>query len=200
MINLDLSWFKYKISFRDSYLMLPTSLAKLAKQFKVHNKGIFPYDFANFNKLDYISNVSDFKYFNKITIEQYNNYLNIFKNKEWNFKNETINYCNQDCISLYQVIIKFNELIFNKYSINIHNYPTLPSLAFAIYRCHYLKDFKIPLISGNIFNDLKISYTGGATDMYIPISENIYCFDVNSLYLFVMKNNYMPVGNITYFE
>lgn len=141
MINLDLSWFKYKISFRDSYLMLPTSLAKLAKQFKVVNKGIFPYDFANFNKLDYIGKVPDFKYFNKITIEQYNNYLNIFKNKEWNFKNETINYCNQDCISLYQVIIKFNELIFNKYSINIHNYPTLPSLTFAIYRLSLFKRF-----------------------------------------------------------
>ena len=43
---------KYKISFRDSYLMLPTSLAKLAKQFKVVNKGIFPYKFVNdrFNK------------------------------------------------------------------------------------------------------------------------------------------------------
>lgn len=66
--------------------------------------------------------------------------------------------------------------------------------------CHYLKDFKIPLISGNLFNDLKNSYTGGATDMYIPKGENIFCYDVNSLYPFVMKNSYMPVGNITYFE
>jgi len=33
--------------FRDSYLMLPSSLRKLAIQFNVDNKGIFPYNFFN---------------------------------------------------------------------------------------------------------------------------------------------------------
>jgi len=36
---------KYSIHFRDSYLMLPSSLKKLAKAFKVDDKLIFPYKF-----------------------------------------------------------------------------------------------------------------------------------------------------------
>jgi len=51
-----------------------------------------------------------------------------------------------------------------------------------------------------MFLDLKQSYTGGSTDMYIPEGKNIYGYDVNSLYPTVMKNQEMPIGNITYFE
>ena len=36
--------------------------------------------------------------------------------------------------------------------------------------------------------------------MYKPSGRNIKCYDVNSLYPSVMKNNKFPVGNITYFE
>jgi hypothetical protein len=118
----------------------------------------------------------------------------------WNLRNETIKYCLQDCISLYQIIYNFNTLIFDKYHINIHKFPTLSSLTFGIYRTHYLKDHKIPLITGQIFNDIKLSYTGGSTDMYKPYGFNIYRYDVNSLYSYVMKSFPMPVGNITFFE
>ena len=72
----------------------------------------------------------------------------------------------------------------------------------GIYRCNYLKDYKIPIISGKLFSDLRQSYTGGSTDMGLrpPEGKNIYAYDVNSLYPTVMKNEQMPVGNITYFE
>jgi hypothetical protein len=96
--------------------------------------------------------------------------------------------------------VKFNSLIFELFSLNINNYPTLPSLAFGIFRSKYLKDFKIPLIGGQLYYDLKKSYTGGATDMYIPYGEDIKEYDVNSLYPSQMKQCPMPVGNITYFE
>jgi hypothetical protein len=36
---------EYTLYFRDSYLILPSSLAKLAKIFGVENKGVFPYNF-----------------------------------------------------------------------------------------------------------------------------------------------------------
>jgi hypothetical protein len=36
--------------------------------------------------------------------------------------------------------------------------------------------------------------------MYIPQGKNIYAYDVNSLYPFVMKEFSVPVGNITFFE
>src|SRR6266404_476923 len=80
-------------------------------------------------------------------------------------RDETIKYCNIDCISLYQVINKFNTLIFNLFEMNIHKYPTLSSLAFAIFRTHFLIENTIPQISGQIAKDIRMSYTGGDCDM-----------------------------------
>jgi len=73
-------------------------------------------------------------------------------------------------------------------------------LAFGIFRNKYLKEKKIPLITGQIFHELKKSYTGGSTDVYIPYGRNVKGYDVNSLYPSKMLENPMPVGNITYFE
>lgn len=158
MINIKLTFSKNNISFRDSYLILPSSLSKLSKQFNVSNKTIFPYNFINdkFNKniiLNYIGKVPAIKYYIDISLDQYNIYKQNFINN-WSLKDETINYCSQDCISLYQVINKFNNLIFNQYKLNVHRFPTLPSLAFGIYRANYLNDYPIPLLSGQIFNDI----------------------------------------------
>jgi hypothetical protein len=115
-------------------------------------------------------------------------------------KDETIKYCIQDCVSLYQVLSTFNQLIFEKYNLNINNYPTLSSLSFGIYRAHYLKDYKIPLIGGQILKDIREGYFGGHTDVYKTTGENLYVYDVNSLYPYVMSKYPMPVGNIKYFE
>jgi hypothetical protein len=92
--------------------------------------------------------------------------------------------------------------MFDKYQLNINNFPTLSSLAFGIYRGHFLKDVKIPLITGQMLKDIRQGYYGGATDMYKPNSSgySIYTYDVNSLYPYVMSTFPMPVGNIRFFE
>ena len=79
---------------------------------------------------------------------------------------------------------------------NIHKYPTLPSLAMAIFRANYLQSNNIPIITGTIFNDIHASYTGGSTEMFIPKAdsqEHVYAYDVNSLYPHVMTHT-MPVA------
>jgi hypothetical protein len=43
----------------------------------------------------------------------------------WDFKEEAIKYCSIDCISLFQILSKFNQLIFDHFKINITKYPTL---------------------------------------------------------------------------
>nr|YP_009486080.1 hypothetical protein [Cantharellus lutescens]AWA82205.1 hypothetical protein [Cantharellus lutescens] len=47
IIDLKISWKKYSIYMRDSYLLLPSSLAKLTINFEVESKGKFPYPFVN---------------------------------------------------------------------------------------------------------------------------------------------------------
>lgn len=194
---------KYSFNFRDSLLMMPLALSDLTKSFKVEDKNIFPIFAPNDLPLDYIGDVPDFKYFKDISLFDYNKYVKTFAKGSWSLRKESIKYCSQDCISLYQVLVKFNELIFEKFQLNINNNPTLSSLAFSIFRAHYLKDSKIPLITGQMLSDIRQGYFGGATDSYIPSggkAKNIYTYDVNSLYPYAMKSFPMPIGKIRFFE
>jgi len=86
---------------------------------------------------------------------------------------------------------------------NIHKFPTLPSLALGVFRSNFLEKDTIPQISGQVAKDIRKSYTGGACDMYIPFNNlktKLFAYDVNSLYPFVMKNFEMPIGKPTLFE
>jgi len=207
IISIKLNFGDHVIFFRDSNQLLIGSLAKLGQSFKVETlKSIFPYSFVNEDNLDYIGGIPNINSFdNDVSRSEYLKYYENFNDDDrlWNLRNETIKYCNIDCISLYQVISKFNILIFDLFELNIHKYPTLSSLAFAIFRSNFLKENTIPQISGQIAKDIRLSYTGGACDMYIPKPEKdttIYAYDVNNLYPFSMKNNEMPIGNPTFFK
>jgi hypothetical protein len=80
-----------------------------------------------------------------MSIEEYRKYCNRFNNKKWNLREETIKYCEQDVRTLYQIIDEFSLRIFKLFRVDILKYPTLSSLAFAIYRSSFLnKDAKIP--------------------------------------------------------
>jgi hypothetical protein len=208
IISVNLNFGKdneYQLHFRDSYLLLLASLRKLGKSFNVENKkSIFPHFFVNENNLDYIGPVPDIKFFGKdVKLDEYNEYKANFINNNWSLKDEAIKYCELDCISLFQIILKFNNMIFNLFNLNIHKYPTLPSLAFSIYRSNFMMENIIPQLSGKIANDIRQSYTGGAVDMYIPQPPNgvkMFCYDVNALYPSQMSNMLMPVGNPSYFK
>jgi hypothetical protein len=61
----------------------------------------------------------------------------------------------------------------------------------------------IAQITGEVANDIRESYTGGAVDMYIPENKDnteLFAYDVNSLYPFVMKEFDMPVGKPIFFK
>lgn len=90
MINIKVTYNNDKnyINFRDSLLILPISLKKLAVSFDVENKGIFPYNFPSNKNLNYIGAVPAFKYFVGITQETYDNYALNF-NDNWSMKEDT---------------------------------------------------------------------------------------------------------------
>jgi DNA polymerase elongation subunit (family B) len=95
-------------------------------------------------------------------------------------------------------LLKFNTLIGSNFDISIHKYPTLSSLAFAIFRTHFIRENEIPQLVGEIANDIRTSYTGGAVDMYIPENHEgtkVHVYDVNSLYPFTMDEFDVPIGN-----
>jgi hypothetical protein len=195
---------EYQMGFRDSMLILPKSLRDLCWAFRVETvKSIFPFLFVNKNNLDYIGKVPDFKYFKDISKDDYNDYKSSFSGTNWNIRNEAVKYCEIDCISLYQVIYKFNDMIFKYFTVNIHRFPTLPSLAFGIFRSNFMIENTIPQITDKIAKDIRKGYTGGSCEVYIPQSKpgkKMKCFDVNSLYPSQMFSRVMPVGFPTYFE
>ena len=104
MINIDIRYGKYKISFRDSLLILLASLKKLTVAFNVESKGEF-----------------DYKSVDNLNVNELNDCF---------LRNEIVNYASLDCKILYEILIKFNDLIFDLFNLNINNYPTLPSIAF----------------------------------------------------------------------
>ena len=100
-------------------------------------------------------------------------------------------YLNNDCTSLYQVCKKFQELL------DINYFPfTIASLAMKLYQTKFKPDdvkfydtqkeseFKY------IFDD---SYAGGRVEVFKKGEhKNVCSYDVNSLYPFVMKDNFFP--------
>jgi hypothetical protein len=207
------SAYKGSITIHDSLLILPSSLDKLSKVFKCESKGMFPLKFINnpHTSLSFVGNVPGINYFyhpDPITqrkaylgwLEKYHKYIQAHTKNNWDLKQELIKYCEQDVISLHMVILTFTKEIYDKFRVNILNYPTLPSIAFALYRLKYIKSDTVPILSGGIYNDIKRAYYGGFVDVYQVWGRNVQGFDVNSLYPSSMAKYPVPVGNPEYFE
>ena len=139
--------------------------------------------------------MTDFAHYSK-EVEQVEDFL------EWKDKVEA--YCVADCVSLYQLLIKFNHLVYGNWKINITKFPTTTALAFAIFTSAYYSksQYKIPITEGEVYKFIKQSFTGGSTEMYAPKvqpSGPVWVYDVNSLYPSVMKDFEYPCGDIMKF-
>jgi DNA polymerase family B len=205
-INLTVEGYKNKtIVFKDSYLMLPLGLRRLCEAFKVKSfKTYFPF---NLTDIFYIGVFPKFELWVGITLSEFDTLAGEFMKNTWSFKEEAIKYCKLDTQSLHEILTKFNELIFSHFKINIHTHLTLPSLAMNIYRSTFMPKDKIYQLGGNVESDIRQSYTGGAVDVYIPHNrvstffgnvktkfKQLFYYDVNSLYPFIMCYTPMPVG------
>ena len=75
-------------------------------------------------------------------------YLNFVKNNnienenKWSTKLESLNYLKKDLISLYEVMHKFNNDIFEQFGINISRIRTISGLAFLIFTSKFYKPKK----------------------------------------------------------
>ena len=104
MISISVTIRGVKLKFYDSLLLLPYSLDTLSKFF---------------NKKE-----DQKTYFNHELVNQYN---------LMDYKYESIKYCKQDCLALYNIIKEFKIMIDTRWSVDITKHPTLSSLAFKIF-------------------------------------------------------------------
>lgn len=113
-------------------------------------------------------------------------------------KNETLKYLSKDIISLHQILVEMDKIIFSNYRINITSHPTIASLAFTILRSNFLSDNNLlPKSKGELENALRSAYFGGRTEVFKPLGYYLYAYDFNSLYPYAMLQD-MPVGEPTF--
>ena len=178
-----------KISISDSYAILTDSLKNLSIKYDVNTiKGDFPHSFANKDTLFYIGNTPERKHYKGVSLDDYKS-ISI---NNWSFKDQSLLYLEKDLYCLYQVLNKANQQLFLLFSVEITDCLTISKIALTIFlRYHYNKNV-IPLINNKkLYSDIKAAYYGGITEVYKPYGENLYYYDVNSLYPYAALNS-MP--------
>lgn len=112
-------------------------------------------------------------------------------------------YLKHDCISLFQVIKKFEEeikFILKDEKFNVDKFISLASMSFYILNKNYLKGITANRMPKNVENWIRQAYYGGRTEIFKFHGKNLNYFDVNSLYPYVMKENYYPIGRYKIFK
>lgn len=111
-------------------------------------------------------------------------------------KKSLLDYMKQDILLLGGVMQKAQEIYWKLYKVDIESKITLSSLALTIFRMKYYDASNWPIHIPNQNEDsfIRHAYYGGHTDTYKPYGEDLYYYDVNSLYPFVMKEFPMPGG------
>lgn len=111
-------------------------------------------------------------------------------------RDQLLEYMKQDILLLGGIMHTAQEIYYYQYKVDIVNKRTLSSLALEIFRTTYYdqKIWPIHIPNRNEDTFIRRGYYGGHSDSYIPYGENLYSYDVNSLYPFIMKTYPMPGG------
>jgi hypothetical protein len=191
-------------NFKDSLAMLPLALSKLNSSFNTGVEHIlFPYKFVSEDKLNYKGELPLFEDFDPTlkNLEKYKKYETLveeFKDKDWDLIEETKRYVNSDVESLYKVIDKWSKEIYEMEHLNITDVVSISSLALKIFLTNYYDPYKTPIhtMRHKQYKEIKEGYYGGRVEIFKNYGENLYYYDVNSLYSQVMLQD-MPIGSAT---
>jgi hypothetical protein len=146
------------ITFQDSLRLFGVSLKKLCKVYNVEGK-LSDYN-IEFNKLDILDKPEQLSLLRLYSV--------------------------QDSKCLYDALKKAQEIYFNNYSVDISKVLSTASLSKKIFRTHFM-DNPIPSLNGMTDAFVREGYFGGGTDVYHLHGRDLYYYDVNSLYPYVMK-------------
>ncbi len=192
--SMTLTYKKKDINFRDSLLLLNNNLRNLSKDFEVEIvKGYFPHDWITKERLEYVGTKPEMTFFSNILIKEYMDIL-----EPYNLKEECIKYLKGDCVSLYQILNKFQNDIFKLTKIDPLASNTIASLSNKVWRFLDKKNLvnlrSVP-IGSKLHNLIRKAYYGGICEIYTPHIKEGIKYDVNSLYPNIMNTTKFPVGN-----
>nr|WMB96817.1 hypothetical protein [Solanum melongena]WMB97040.1 hypothetical protein [Solanum aethiopicum] len=111
-------------------------------------------------------------------------------------REELIDYLKKDVLLLGGVMQRAQEIFWEVYEVDIVKKITISSLAMYLFRMKFHDPAKgrIHIPNTNEERFIRRGYYGGHVDAYIPIGKDLYYYDVNSLYPFVMAERPMPAG------
>nr|CAQ52962.1 unnamed protein product [Lolium perenne] len=157
------------LRFRCSLLILPDSLENLAKQ-------ICP-ELGGKEEMDHQS----------VTLDSLNEEEKYIQYRR---------YLSQDVFLLGVILQSVQKYYWDEFLIDISTKKTIASLSLGIFRMEYYDDIKHRMYVPNENADkfIRSAYFGGHSDVYKPKGENLYVYDVNSLYPSVMVGNKYPGG------
>ena len=176
------------VTFKCSYKILPVSLKKIAQDFKLPNKLIFPYKFSSIENIFYIGKKPCEEYFN--SKEDYKN----IKVNNFNFMKYSISYCKRDAL----ITKKFMEIlrdIVKKLDIDIEKANSAPSLSLKIFNSKFNKSRISLKIPSSLDSIIRKSYFGGRCEVFgNPVEgEYIYHYDFSGMYAQCMMEKF-PFG------
>lgn len=158
---------KLLMRFRDSYILLPSSLSSLGKTLcpELGDKGSIPHNDLGVSDLEHM-------------------------------RSDLLDYLRQDIRLLGGVMLKTQHINWNKYQIDVEDVMTVSALSLKIFRKMYFDEeaFEINITNRNQDTFIRRAYYGGHVDVYKPYGNNLFYYDVNSLYPFIMKTYPMPSG------
>ena len=82
-------------------------------------------------------------------------------------------------------MMKINKQVFLYFNIDLKESLTISSLASRIFLNKYYTNNIAVVNKASLYKDIKEAYYGGITEVYRPYGNNLYYYDVNSLYPFV---------------
>lgn len=186
------------IVFKDSYKILPLSIRKLIESYNVSTKKLyFPYSFMRIENILYEGKLPDKSFFDNIPELEYKKMVDEFKDKKWVLKDELLKYMKNDIVSLYQIIDIFSQEMFESENINITSVSTISSITLKTYLTNFYNQNKTPIHIPRYANykDIKNAFFGGRVEVFKGYAENIYIYDVVSIFPFCMLKD-LPIGNI----
>ncbi len=157
------------IQFVDSIALLKFGLDALTKDFDVTHKKL--------NFMDKKGSERDYEYLYRLYLE---------KDKRFH------DYLTNDVYGLYEVLMKFKKLIMDN---NGQMGMTIASTSLKTFQTGYLNQ-KINMTNRESNDEMKKGYYGGRTEIFRMIlpDDKYRCYDVNSLYPYVMFNNEFPIS------